>query len=206
MKHNIVSLDNKVVGEVNLNDDLFGQQDRIDLIAKVVRWQLAKKRPISRATKGISDIRGTNAKPFSQKGTGRARAGSSRDSQHRGGAIIFGPSRRSFGFKLPKKVRALGLKVAFSVKKNRGDFVVIDSLELKEYKTSVLSNKLSSFDAKSLVIIGSDVSDQFKKAARNIPNVDLLDQVGANVYDLVRHDKVLITKDALEKLEKRLVA
>lgn len=206
MKHNIVNLDNEVLGEIELNDSIFGQQERTDILAKVVRWQLAKRRAMSRATKGISEVRGTTAKPFSQKGTGRARSGSSRDSQHRGGAVIFGPSKRKFGYKLPKKVRSLGLKVAFSVKRNRDELSVIDSLDLGSCKTSVLNSKLSNFDTNSIIIVYSSVSEDFKKAARNIPNVDLISHSGANVYDLIRHDRVLITKDALGELEKRLVA
>lgn len=205
MQIKVVDFNNKEKESLSLNPDVFGLGDNHDILHRVINWQLAKRRNISKATKGISDVSGSNAKPFKQKGTGRSRAGSTRDSQHRGGAVIFGPTRRGFGFKIQKKVRKLALKVALSTKIRRNELMILDSLPSAiSNKTSKLKAALGNFDYKNVLIVGSEDMENIDKASRNLPHVNIIEQVGANVYDLVRHDKVLVTKKALKALEERL--
>ena len=206
MKLSVINWDKKPVEDIEVSSVVFDAEERLDILAKVVDWQLLKRKIKSKATKGISNVRGSNKKPFSQKGTGRSRAGSTRDVGCRGGAIAFGPSQRDFGKKLPKKVRKLGLRVALSSKIRRGELLIIDSAEVDSSKTSEVVKKISAFNNNSLVFIGDKEFDKLSLAVRNIPNVDVLEQVGANVYDIIRHDEVVITKKAIKELEERLVA
>jgi large subunit ribosomal protein L4 len=206
MKLKIISLDNKPTGELDLADDVFGGPVRPDLLQRMVRWQLAKRRAGTHKTKTIGEISGTTRKPWRQKGTGRARQGSMRSPQFRGGAVIFGPTPRKHGHKLPKKVRRLAMKSALSSKQAEGKLVILDSTEIKAAKTSVLSKKLEKLGwlPSVLVIDGPDASSSFARAARNIPGVDVLPQQGANVYDILRRDTLVLTKDAVQHLEARL--
>ena len=142
MKAKVIDLSGKAAGDVDLNDAVFGVEVRTDILARVVNWQLAKRRAGSASTKGVSDISGTTAKPFKQKGTGRARQGSSRSPQMRGGAVAFGPKPRDYGYTLPKKVRRLGLKSALSAKQAEGNLVILKDASLKEPKTSELVKRL----------------------------------------------------------------
>ncbi len=171
----------------------------------MVNWQLSKRRSGNHKTKGISDIQGTTKKPFAQKGGDRARQGSLRSPQFRGGARIFGPVVRSHEFDLPKKVRKLGLKIALSSKAADGKLVILDSAEVKEGKTKQLAQRLGKLGLSSVLFIdGEKVNDLFARAARNLPHVDVLPEMGANVYDILRRDTLVLTRAAVERLEARL--
>jgi large subunit ribosomal protein L4 len=204
MKLVVHNLDNEEVGDIELADEVFGLPARGDILARVINWQLAKRRAGTHKTKGVSDISGTTKKPYKQKGTGRARQGSLRSPQFRGGATIFGPVVRSHAFDLQKKVRRLGLKTALSVKRAEGKLVVIDAAHLAEAKTAMLRQRLTALGWKSVLIIDSAVDEGFARAARNLPLVDVLPQQGANVYDIVRRDVLVLTRAAVEQLEARL--
>jgi large subunit ribosomal protein L4 len=205
MKCQVTSLDNKNVGEIDLADEIFGLPVRKDILARAVNWQLNKRRAGTHKTKGISDIQGTTKKPWNQKGTGHARQGSLRSPQFRGGARIFGPVVRSHETGLPKKVRKLALKTALSSKQADGRLIVIDQVSAGKAKTAELVKKLGKLGWRSVLIIGGAVIDEnFKRAASNIPNVDVLPQQGANVYDILRRETLVLTKDAVEHLQSRL--
>jgi large subunit ribosomal protein L4 len=205
MKLTVRNLDNQEVGDIELAEEVFGLPVRRDILARVVNWQLAKRRAGTHKTKGISDISGTTKKPYKQKGTGRARQGSLRSPQFRGGAVIFGPVVRDHGFSLQKKVRKLGLKTALSAKQAEGKLVVIDAAKIAEAKTKALRAQLDALGWGSVLIIdGAAVDEGFARAARNIPKVDVLPQQGANVYDILRRDLLVLTRDAAQQLEARL--
>src|SRR5690348_6399553 len=204
MKLTMRNLDNEEVGDIELADEVFGLPVRRDILARVVNWQLAKRRAGTHKTKGISDISGTTKKPYKQKGTGRARQGSLRSPQYRGGAVIFGPVVRSHEFDLQKKVRRLGLKTALSAKQAEGKLIVIDAAKIDDAKTKALGTKLAAFGWDSVLIIDGAVDDGFARAARNLPKVDVLPQQGANVYDILRRDTLVLTRDAAAQLEARL--
>ena len=205
MKCQITSLDNKKVGEIELAEEVFGLPVRKDILARAVNWQLNKRRAGTHKTKGISDIQGTTKQPWRQKGTGSARAGSLRSPQFRGGARIFGPVVRSHATDLPKKVRKLALKTALSSKQADGRLIVIDEVSASKAKTADLVKKLGKLGWQSVLIIGGAVIDEnFRRAASNIPNLDVLPQQGANVYDILRRDTLVLTKDAVQHLEARL--
>jgi large subunit ribosomal protein L4 len=205
VKLTVRSLDNKEVGDIDLADEVFGLPVRSDILARVVNWQLAKRRAGTHKTKGISEISGTTKKPYKQKGTGRARQGSLRSPQFRGGATIFGPVVRSHEFGLQKKVRKLGLKTALSAKQAEGRLVVIDAATVAEAKTKALRAQFETLGWGSVLIIdGAAVDAGFAKAARNLPKVDVLPSIGANVYDILRRDTLVLTRAAVEQLEARL--
>jgi large subunit ribosomal protein L4 len=205
MKVDVITLDNKSAGSVELAEDIFGLDVRADLLHRVVRWQLAKRQAGTHKTKGISEISGTTKKPFRQKGTGHARQGSMRSPQFRGGATIFGPVVRSHAHDLPKKVRKLGLKTALSAKAKDGKLVVLDTATSESGKTKDLVKQLGALGwSSALIIDGEAVDNGFARAARNIVGVDVLPQQGANVYDILRRDTLVLTKDAVAKLEERL--
>jgi len=204
MKLPVTTLDNKKSGDIEVADSVFAVEPRRDILARVVNWQLAKRRAGTHATKTISQVSGTTKKPFKQKGTGRARAGSLRATQYRGGGISHGPMSRDHGFALPKKVRKLGMRAALSAKQAEGKLIVIDDAA-GETKTKELAKKLGVLGWKSVLIIGGSALDEgFARAARNIPNVDVLPEQGANVYDILRRDTLVLTKAAVESLEARL--
>jgi large subunit ribosomal protein L4 len=195
MRLTVRNLDNQEVGDIDLADEVFGLPIRRDILARVVNWQLAKRRAGTHKTKGISEIQGTTRKPYKQKGTG----------QFRGGAVIFGPVVRSHEFSLQKKVRKLGLKTALSSKQREGKLVVIDAAHVDEAKTKALRTRFESLGWESVLIIDGPVVDEgFMRAARNLPRVDVLPQQGANVYDILRRDTLVLTRDAVQHLEARL--
>ncbi|MCH2546808.1 MAG: 50S ribosomal protein L4 [Alphaproteobacteria bacterium] len=205
MKAKIVNLDNKASGELDLDKAVFGVPVRADILQRVVEWQRAKARAGTHKTKGISEISGTTKKPFRQKGTGNARAGSLRSAQRRGGATIFGPVVRSHAYSLPKKVRKLGLKTALSSKLADGKLFILSDADIKDIKTKDLVGKFDALGfTKPLFIDGEAVNENFAKAARNIKGVDVLPQMGANVYDILRHSELVLTQDAVKLLEARL--
>jgi large subunit ribosomal protein L4 len=204
MKATVRTLDNQEVGDIELADEVFGLPVRRDILARVVNWQLAKRRSGTHKTKGISEISGTTRKPYKQKGTGRARQGSLRSPQFRGGAVIFGPVVRSHEFGLQKKVRRLGLKTALSAKQAEGKLVVIDAAQVDEPKTKALRARFDALGWDSVLIIDGAINDDFARAARNLPKVDVLPTQGANVYDILRRDTLVLTRDAVQQLEARL--
>ena len=205
MRATVRTLDNQEAGDIELAEEVFGLPVRADILARVVSWQLAKRRAGTHKTKGISEISGTTKKPFKQKGGGRARQGSLRSPQFRGGAVIFGPVVRDHGFGLQKKVRRLGLKTALSAKQAEGKLVVIDAATLGEAKTKALRARFDALGWDSVLIIdGAAVDQGFARAARNLPKVDVLPQQGANVYDILRRDLLVLTRDAAQQLEARL--
>ena len=205
MKQDIISLANKKVGDIDLDEAIFGIDVRGDLMARTVNWQLAKRRAGTHKTKGRSEVNGTKAKPFRQKGTGRARQGSKYVTQMRGGGVVFGPLVRDHSNSLPKKVRRLALKSAISAKQKEGKLVIIDSAAMKGPKTRELAKQLEKLGwGRALVIDGEKVDENFAKAAANIIGIDVLPSGGANVYDILRRDTLVITQAGVDKLMERL--
>ncbi len=205
MKCKIINLDNKAAGEIELADEVFGVAVRKDLLARMVNWQLAKRRSGNHKTKTISEISGTTKKAYKQKGGGRARHGSLRGAQFRGGATIFGPVVRDHAHKLLKKVRLAALRSALSAKQADGKLVILDEATMKAPKTKELVNSFDKLGWQSVLIVaGTEVDVNFAKAAANIPNVDVLPSQGANVYDILRRDTLVLTRAAVENLEARL--
>lgn len=205
MKCDVITLDNKKDSTIDLDDAIFGVDVRGDLMARYVNWQLAKRRAGTHKTKGRSEVAATRAKPFKQKGTGRARQGTSVAPQMRGGGVVFGPVVRDHGNSLPKKVRKAALRSALSSKQAEGKLIVIDSASLKDGKTKELIAKLDKLGwQNALVIDGTNVDEKFSRAASNIIGIDVLPSQGANVYDILRRDTLVLTKDGVEKLVERL--
>jgi large subunit ribosomal protein L4 len=204
MKLSVKTLDAQDKGEIELDDSIFGIEPRRDILARVVNWQLAKRRAGTHKVKLIGDIRGTTARPYRQKGTGRARQGSVRSAQFRGGATVHGPVVRSHAHVLPKKVRRLGLKCALSAKQAAGQLIILDSAE-GSGKTKDLVKQMEALGWNSVLLIdGPEPNASFAQAASNIPKVDVLPTQGANVYDILRRDTLVLTRDAVEHLEARL--
>ena len=204
MKIDMTSLDGSPSDPVELDDAIFGLEPRDDLIARMVRYQLAKRRAGTHAVKNRADIWRTGKKMYKQKGTGGARHGSARVPQFRGGGRAFGPQVRSHAHELPKKVRALALKHALSAKARDGDIIVWPSAHLPEAKTKMLRGHFERLGLGSALIIDGATPDaNLQLAARNIANIDVLSLAGLNVYDIIRRDKLVLTKAALEALEAR---
>lgn len=200
----VTTIEGKAAGKISLSDEIFGLDPREDLIQRIVRWQLAKKQQGTHKALGRSEVSRTGAKMFKQKGTGRARHHSARAPQFRGGGQAHGPVVRSHAHDLPKKVRALGLKHALSAKAKGSDLIIIDSLNAAEAKTKGLSASLDKLGITNALFIGGAELDQnFRLAAKNIPNVDVLPVQGINVYDILRRGKLVLSKDAIAALEER---
>jgi large subunit ribosomal protein L4 len=205
MKCPITTLDNKKAGEIDLDDAVFGVSLRKDILARMVNWQLAKRRAGTHKVKTRGEVSGSTRKLFRQKGTGNARMGSARTTQRRGGGTVFGPVVRDHSHDLTKKFRRLGLKTALSAKAAEGKLIVVDDVAIKDPKTGELAKKFAELGWSSVLIIdGAQVDGGFAKAIRNLPLVDLLPQQGANVYDILRRDTLVLTKGAVEALEARL--
>jgi large subunit ribosomal protein L4 len=205
MKCDVITLDKKSAGSIDLPDALFGAEVRKDILHRVVRWQLAKRRAGTHKTKTQSEISGTTKKPFAQKGGGRARQGSLRSPQFRGGATIFGPVVRSHAHSLPKAIRRLGLMSALSSKVKDGKLVIIEDAKMAKAKTKDLLGSFKKLGwTSALIIDGPQIDDAFAKAARNIKGIDVLPSQGANVYDILRRDTLVLTKAAVAKLQERL--
>lgn len=205
MKMNVLNLKKEIVGEIELSADIFAIAPRKDILHRVMEWQRAKSRAGTHKTKGISDISGTTKKPYKQKGTGNARQGSLRSPQFRGGAVIFGPVVRSHAYDLPKKVRKLGLKMALSDKVASGKVMILDDININQPKTTLAKEIFGKFGITSALIIdGEAVDNNFAKAINNINNIDALPCIGANVYDIIKHENLILTKSGVAKLEERL--
>lgn len=205
MKIAITTLENKKVGDLDLNEDIFGiKEDRADVLHRMVNWQLAKRRSGNHKVKTVSEVSGTGKKPFNQKGTGRARAGSLRNAQHRKGGVIFGPVVRDHAHDLPKGLRKFALKVALSSKQKAGKLVILDATTTKVNKTKEMAKALNTLGITSALFIDSAPDVNFTRSVRNIPHIDILPEMGINVYDILRRDTLVLTKDAVAKLEERL--
>lgn len=205
MKCDVVTIDNKKAGSIELADGVFGIPVRADILTRMVNWQRAKRRSGNHKTKVVSEISGTTAKPFRQKGTGRARQGSLRSPQHRGGAVIFGPRVRDHAHKLPKKVRKLALRTALSSKRAEGKLVVLEEAILAAPRTGELANRFDALGLSSALIIdGPELDANFVRAAANLAGIDVLPEQGANVFDILRRDTLVLTKSAVKHLEERL--
>ena len=204
MKIDLKTLEGASAGSVELSDDIFGLEPRADIIHRMVLWQLAKRQAGTHKTKTRAEIARTGKKIYRQKGTGGARHGSARAPIFRGGGRAMGPVVRSHAHDLPKKVRALALKHALSAKVKAGGLIVVDDVKLAEPKTKVLAERFGRLGvANALIIGGAQVEENFARAARNIPNVDVLPVQGINVYDILRRDTLVLSKAAVEALEAR---
>ena len=205
MKVQVLNLDGSAgAGEIELNDDVFGLEPRADILHRVVTWQLENRRGIARAARERSDVARTGKKFGRQKGGGTARHGDRKAPIFIGGGKAMGPRRREFNVSLNKKLRALGLKMALS-SKAQGGLVVVDNLELTDAKTKALSLQLAQagWGRKVLVIDGEAVNEGFARASANLVGVNVLPAIGANVYDILKHDTLVLTRSAVEKLEAR---
>ena len=204
MKVKVQTLDAKASGDIDLNDDVFGVEPRADILHRVVTWQLEKRRGTARKARERSDVARTGKKFGRQKGGGTARHGDRRAPIFIGGGKAHGPRVRDFNPSLNKKIRALGLRMALSSKAKEG-LVILDSLELKDAKTKALSAQLAkaNWGKKVLVIDGDAVDAGFARAAGNLVGINVLPAVGANVYDILKHDTLVLTRAAVEKLEAR---
>ncbi|KAF0123606.1 MAG: large subunit ribosomal protein L4 [Xanthobacteraceae bacterium] len=204
MKLTIKTLEGADAGSVDLSDEIFGLEPRADILHRVVRWQLAKRRAGTHDVKNRAEIHRTGKKMYKQKGTGSARHSSARANLFRGGGRSFGPTPRSHEHDLPKKVRALGLKHALSTKVKAGSIVVLEKASTEAAKTKSLKAQFEKLGFKSVLIIdGAEVDKNFALAARNIPLVDVLPVQGINVYDIMRRNTLVLTKAAVDALEAR---
>lgn len=201
----VTSFDGQAAGSIELADEIFGLEPRQDLIFRIIRWQLAKRRAGTHAVKNRADIARTGKKMYKQKGTGGARHGSARVPQFRGGGRAFGPQVRSHEHDLPKKVRQLALKHALSAKAKDGAIVVWETASLAEPRTKLLKAGFDKTGLNSALIIdGGSPQENFALAARNLPKIDVLPVEGINVYDILRRDKLVLTRSAVDALEARL--
>ncbi|GCE79748.1 50S ribosomal protein L4 [Komagataeibacter oboediens] len=203
MDYDIKTLDNGSAGKTSLPDEIFAATPRTDIMARVVHWQLAKRRAGMHKVKGMGEISGTTKKPYRQKGTGSARQGSLRSPQYRTGGVVHGPVVRDHGYDLPKKVRRLGLISALSQKAAEGKLVVLDAATASG-KSAELAKKLKVLGWTSALIVDAAVEENFGRAARNLPKIDILPTIGANVYDILNHDVLAITRAGVEGLKERL--
>ncbi|PAU97584.1 50S ribosomal protein L4 [Paracoccus salipaludis] len=205
MKLDVISLSSGKAGDIELPDDIFGLEPRADILHRVVRWQRAKAQAGTHATLGKSDVSYSTKKIYRQKGTGGARHGSRKAPIFRKGGVYKGPTPRSHAFDLPKKVRALGLRHALSAKASRGKLVVLENLDMTDAKTSVLAKAVKEQGWKRVLVIdGAQVNENFARAARNLEGVDVLPSMGANVYDILKRDTLVITRAGVEALQARL--
>ncbi|NGM24227.1 50S ribosomal protein L4 [Roseomonas stagni] len=201
----VITLDNAPAGEIELPEALFGAAPRADIMARVVHWQLAKRRAGTHKAKGMGEVSGTTKKPYRQKGTGNARQGSLRAPQYRKGGVVHGPVVRSHEYSLNKKVRRLGLISALSAKQAAGKLVVLDAAAAGEgAKTAALAAQLKKLGWTSALVVDATVDEGFARITRNIPKVQVMPTVGANVYDILNHDVLAVTRAGVEALSARL--
>lgn len=202
----VYSTGKKKVSEIKLDEQIFNTEIKGYLLHDVVRMQLAKRRAGTASTKNRSAVRGGGRKPYKQKGTGRARAGTIRSPLWKGGGVIFGPTPRDFDFGIPKKVRKQALRIALSVRVGEGKLLVLNQFQLKEIKTKSFLEVLSRFGVeKALIIIGGE-NFNLERSARNVPGVKVLRVEGLNVYDILHHENLILVKDAVEKIQERLAS
>ncbi len=207
MQVNVINFDGKAVGKIDLQDSIFGLDARADILHRVVTWQRAKARAGTHAVKTVSDVAGSGKKAFKQKKTGNARQGERYNVHMRGGGVVHGPVVRDHSIDLPKKIRSLGLKMALSSKLKENSLIVVDSEKMSAAKTGAFAKQLKKLDIASALFVASDNMDEnFKKSAANIVNVDVLPTVGLNVLDILKHEKLVLTADAVKAIEARLAA
>ncbi|MBU2957397.1 50S ribosomal protein L4 [Paracoccus sp. 1_MG-2023] len=205
MKLDVIKLDSGKAGSIELADEIFGLEPRGDILQRVVRWQRNKAQQGTHSVLGKSDVSYSTKKIYRQKGTGGARHGSKKAPIFRHGGVYKGPTPRSHAFDLPKKVRALGLKHALSAKANAGELVVVEDLNLAEAKAKAVAKTVKENGWKRVLVIdGTEVNEGFARAARNVEGVDILPSIGANVYDILKRDTLVITRAGVEALEARL--
>ncbi|MFM7443662.1 MAG: 50S ribosomal protein L4 [Tabrizicola sp.] len=205
MKLDVIKLDGKKAGSIDLDEALFGLEPRADILHRVVRWQRAKAQAGTHATLGKSDVSYSTKKIYRQKGTGGARHGSRKAPIFRKGGVYKGPTPRSHAHDLPKKFRALGLRHALSAKAKAGELVIVDSIAMGDAKTAQLAKTVAERGWKRVLVIdGASVDQNFALAARNLDGIDVLPTIGANVYDILKRDTLVITKAGIEALEARL--
>ena len=204
MKLQVIKLDGTESGDIVLNDSVFGIEPKTESLADVVRWQLARRQAGTHAVKGRSDVSRTSKKLYRQKGTGRARHGARTANIFVGGGVVFGPTPRSHDFKINKKVRNLALRSMLSLKVKENNLVICEDLNLATNKTKDLSAMLSKLDLKSALFVDFGNFDNFKQACSNLYRIDVLPTVGLNVYDGLKHEKMVLTRSAVEKIQERL--
>ena len=201
----VITLDNGSAGEIELPEALFAAEPRVDIMARVVHWQLAKRRAGTHKVKGMGEVSGTTKKPYRQKGTGNARQGSLRAPQFRTGGVVHGPVVRDHGYSLNKKVRRLGLISALSQKAKDGKLVVLDAAAAAESaKTRAVARQLQALGWKSALVVDAVVDEGFGRAVRNLPHVQAMPTIGANVYDILKYDVLAVTRAGVEALKERL--
>ena len=204
MELKMTTLDGGDAGSIQLSDEIFGLEPRVDILQRCVRWQLSRRQAGTHDVKNRSEIARTGKKVYRQKGSGGARHGAARANLFRGGGRSFGPTPRSHALDLPKKVRALALRHALSAKAKDGGIVIIDQAALDDGKTKILKDRFGKLGfANVLIIDGATVNEKFARAARNIPHVDVLPVQGINVYDILRREKLVLTRAAVDALEAR---
>ncbi len=205
MKLAVKTLENKDAGEITLDKNIFGVEVRDDILHSMVNYQLAKRRAGTHKVQTRAEVTGTGKKPWAQKGTGRARAGDLKRPQDVGGGVVHGPVVRDHSISLPKKVRKLALKTALSAKAKDGKLIIIDDAKAKDHKTKPMAAALAKFGFKSALIVGGkEIDVNFARATANIPLIDVLSSQGANVYDILRRDVLVLTKDAVNDLTEKL--
>ena len=204
MQIEVKTLDNGTAGTAELPDALFAAEPRVDVMARVIHWQLAKRRAGTHKVKGMGEVSGTTKKPYRQKGTGNARQGSLRAPQFRTGGVVHGPVVRDHGYSLNKKVRRLGLISALSQKAVEGKLFVLDRAASESGKTADMRRKLQALGWTNVLFVDRAVDESFERASRNLPGVRVLPTIGANVYDIMRHDVLVVTQAGVEGLTERL--
>ena len=205
MQTPVITLENTQAGEIELPEALFGATPRADIMARVVHWQLAKRRAGTHKAKGMGEVSGTTKKPYRQKGTGNARQGSLRSPQFRKGGVVHGPVVRDHGYSLNKKVRRLGLISALSQKAAEGKLIVLENAVLAaDAKTSAIAAKVKALGWKSVLVVDAAADENFARCIRNLPKVQVLPTIGANVYDILNHEVLAVTRAGVEALKERL--
>jgi large subunit ribosomal protein L4 len=205
MQTPVITLENTQAGEIELPEALFGATPRADIMARVVHWQLAKRRAGTHKAKGMAEVSGTTKKPYRQKGTGNARQGSLRAPQYRKGGVVHGPVVRDHGYSLNKKVRRLGLISALSQKAAEGKLVVLENAALgADAKTGAVAAKVKALGWKSVLVVDAAADENFVRCVRNLPKVQVLPTIGANVYDILNHEVLAVTRAGVEALKERL--
>ena len=205
MKLAVKTIENKDAGEITLDKDVFGVEIRQDIIHSMIGYQLNKRRAGTHKTKDVSEVSGTGKKPHSQNGTGQARAGQKRRPQTVGGGVSHGPVVRSHATEMPKKIRKLALCIALSSKAKEGKLIILDDAKSKDHKTKPMAKALEKMGVSSALIVGGkEIDANFARATANLPRVDVLPSQGANVYDIMRRDTLILTKDAVNDLTEKL--
>ena len=202
----VYNTDNKKVGEVELNDDLFGLEVKKHILHDVVKMQLANRRAGTASTKTRTEVRGGGAKPYRQKGTGRARAGTNRSPLWRGGGVIFGPKPRDYSYKLPKKVRKLGVRMALSTRFSEKNMLVLDGFDLADIKTKQFVDVMKKLNIENGLIVTPEKNENLEKSSRNVHGYKVIQVDGLNVYDILLHRRLVLLQPCLGQLEKRLLS